>query len=247
MNDRDSLCIDPGIEPLLTELREPVDLLLADRDHPARHGLQEFIRLAFRRAHGARVDHFYPSLIGFSIRRELTAVVGYRGGRADGLHQPLFAEQYLDAPAEDLVQAHTGLAVVRDDLVEVGNLALREPGHARWVIAASTAYLAAAGYRWVLFTATRPLANAFRRLGLRPVALAAADPCRLLDGGTSWGRYYEQGPMVYAGDILAGADKLQAADRAGRPQLQALLRDAGRLGADWSVEHTTSLAKVLAP
>lgn len=84
-------------------------------------------------------------------------------------------------------------------------------------------------------------------MGLRPVALAPADPSRLLDGGAAWGRYYEQGPMVYAGDILAGAGKLQAAGRAGQPQLQSLLRDAGRLGAEWSAECATPLAEALAP
>jgi hypothetical protein len=236
MNDRDSICIDAGVDPLLTELREPIDLLHADRDHPARHRLHSFIRADFQGAHGARVDHFYPSLLGFSSRQGLRAVIGFRGGCTDGRHQPLFAEQYLDAPAEDLVRARTGLGVARHALVEVGNLALDEPGHARWVIAASTAYLAAAGYRWVLFTATRPLANAFLRLGLRPVALAPADPARLPDGGASWGRYYEHGPVVYAGDILAGARKLQAAVRMGRPQLQALLRASVLLGAEWDDE-----------
>jgi hypothetical protein len=54
--------------------------------------------------------------------------------------------------------------------------------------------------------------------------------------------------MVYAGDILAGAGKLQAAARAGRPQLQTLLRAAGRLGAESAVGCAgATLAEALAP
>jgi hypothetical protein len=227
MKPLDPLCIDADVTPLLAELRAPVGLIGADQTHPARGDLHAFIQAVFHQAHGARVDLFYPHLLGFTTGGDLTATVGYRAG----VGQALFAEHYLDAPADDLITARTGRAVARTDLVEVGNLALRDPGQARWIIAASTAFLAAAGYRWVLFTATRPLANAFRRLGLRPVALAAADPARLSDGGAAWGQYYQQGPVVYAGDILAGAAKLQVVDRAGQPHLQALLGAARRLGA----------------
>ena len=222
----DSLCIEEGVDPLLSELREPVRVLHADRSHPARPELQRFIRTVFWRAHGARVDLFYPGLLGYRTAQGLRAVVGYRAGH----EAALFAEHYLDLPAERLISNRTGRCLARGDLVEVGNLALSAPGHARWVIAASTAFLAAAGYRWVLFTATRPLANAFRRLGLRPIHLADADPARLPDGGKAWGAYYRQGPAVYAGDILAGAAKLQGACRAGQPHLQSLLRTSQRLG-----------------
>ena len=230
MTPQDTLCIDADVAPLLAELRAPVRLIEADSSHPARGELHAFIQAVFHQAHGARVDLFYPHLLGFSSGGQLTATVGCRAEAG----QALFAEHYLDAPADALITARTGRAVARTDLVEVGNLALRDPGQARWVIAATTAYLAAAGYRWVLFTATRPLANAFRRLGLRPVALADADPARLPDGGAAWGRYYRQGPAVYAGDIRAGVAKLQVVDRAGQPQLQALLAAARRLGAGGS-------------
>jgi hypothetical protein len=236
MKVQDNLCIDVGIDPLLSELRTPVGLLHVPTNHPARPELHGFIRTVFGKAHGARVDGFYPSLLAYTVDGGLRAVVGYRGGAG----QALFAEHYLDAPAESLIRAHTGRVLDRGHLVEVGNLALRDPGHARWVIAASTAFLAAAGYRWVVFTATRPLANAFSRLGLRPVALAPADPARLPDGGAAWGRYYRHRPVVYAGDILAGASKLRIADRAGQPHLQALLGAARRLGAAGAIAGRVS-------
>jgi len=92
-------------------------------------------------------------------------------------------------------------------------------------------FLHAAGYRWVLFTAVTHLFNAFQRLGLKPVRLAEAEPGRLPDAGASWGRYYEAGPVVCAGDISAGLGKLARSAALGQPRLHALLDSAYRLGS----------------
>ena len=226
MNCPTSIFVDTGIDPLLVELPVPIHARRVGLNHPLRPQLQAFIRRDFRQAHGAEVYAFHPSLLSFTASGAQRAVVGYR----DPLESPLFAEQYLDRPAHELATTRLGLEVRREQMVEVGNLALADSGHARWVIAASTAFLAAAGYRWVLFTANRTLANAFHRLGLKPLALAAADPRHLSDRGASWGSYYASGPMVYVGDIQAGCHKLQTGGWARRPNLHALLHASQRLG-----------------
>ncbi len=226
------LFVEAGIDPLLAELQESVDLLLTGPQHLLRPQMQAFVRTAFQQMHQAEVRSFHPELLGFDTPTGLRAVLGYRSG----VESALFSEQYLDEPADRLAGRLLNQAVRREEMVEVGNFALSDPGHARWVIAATTAYLAAAGYRWVLFTATRPLANAFRRLGLRPLELAAADPSRLPDGGAAWGGYYEAGPKVYVGDILAGLDKLHAGNWSRRPHLASLLRSAQQLG-DWTANR----------
>ena len=155
-------------------------------------------------------------------------MVGCRGA-AD---EALFAEQYLDEAAEEAVGRQLGLEVSREYLVEVGNLSLAYPGQARAVIAATTAFLAAAGYRWVIFTAARPLFNAFRRLGLRPIPLACADPERLSGGSDSWGCYYDGKPHVYAGDIQAGLAKLTGAAGSSRTHLRDLLAQSRAAGGE---------------
>lgn len=222
-----SPCIDIGVDPLLAELRESVELFHSVPDDADRVRLQSFVSDVFRQVHGAEVSAFQPNLLGFSTRADLRAVLGYRAAGT----APLFSEQYLDCQAQHLIAARFEETVARDDLVEVGNFALADPGQARWVIAATTTFLAAAGYRWVMFTATRPLANAFRRLGLRPLALAPADPARLADKGESWGRYYDAGPQVYVGDIQAGYDKLHAGIWSRGPHLRNLLVTAWDSGA----------------
>jgi hypothetical protein len=218
--------VETGIDPLLAELPNNVSIHHTVSDHPIRITLQEFIRTVFRQAYEAEVSSFYPNLVGFNVENQLRAVVGYR----DGSTSTLFSEQYLDTPAHELASAKLGMQIERGQMVEVGNLAIVDPGYARWVIAASTAFLAAAGYRWVLFTATRPLANAFRRLGLRPLLLGAADPGRLPDSGTSWGGYYSASPAVYVGDIHAGLGKLHGARTSSGSNLNHLLQSAHALG-----------------
>lgn len=220
-----SPCTVEGIDPLLGELQQAMILQLIDGRHPERPHVEQFIHGLFRQTYGADIRSFYPDLLAFSAQAQLRAAVGYRYGD----HEPLFAEQYLDAPAERVIRELCDGPVERSQIVEVGNLALASPGQARWVIAAVTAYLHMRGYRWVLFTAVRPLINAFQRLGLKPLALAPADPARLSDAGRSWGSYYAGGPLVCAGDIAAGHDKLTGSVTPRQPLLRALLEQARAL------------------
>jgi len=219
-------CIVAGVQPLLTELRTTVQTRYCDPNDADRDALEEFIQHVFKQTYGAELHSFYPHLAAFTTDGRIRGVVGYR----DGMVRPLFSEQYLDAPVEKVMSACLNQDIDRRELVEVGNLALAGPGEARWLIAAMTVFLYAAGYRWGLFTAVRPLFNAFRRLGLRPIELATPDPRRLPDGGSNWGSYYDAGPVVYAGDIEAGYRKLTAHVSQRQPKLQKLLRDAWFLG-----------------
>ncbi|MGD9952835.1 MAG: thermostable hemolysin [Burkholderiales bacterium] len=171
------------------------------RTHPQRAGFEAFIAARFARAYGARLTHFLPHLLG--VRDALHRWQAAAGYAAAGV-QELFLEQYLDAPVELAIARAAGRPVSRNDVVEVGNLAAVSAGMARALIPLLARHLHRMGYRWVSFTATRPLRNSFHRLGLRPLALAAADPARLPDGGASWGSYYAQDPVVMAGRIVLG-------------------------------------------
>jgi hypothetical protein len=125
------------------------------------------------------------------------AALGYtRAGSAR-----LFAEQYLDAPAEEAISGKVAAPVRREQIVEVGNLAASSPGAARRVILAMTGLLNTLACTWVVFTSTRLLLNSFDRLNVHTIGLATADPGRLSDGGESWGRYYETDPRVMAANI----------------------------------------------
>ena len=215
-------CIVAGVQPILTELQESVATHFCCGLDTRRAALEQFIHDVFNQAFGAELNSFYPNLLAFTTGSQTRGVVGYR----DGMVKPLFSEQYLDSPVENVIGVHLGNEIERRQLVEVGNLALAGRGEVRWVIAAMTVFLYAAGYRWVLFTAVKPLYNAFQRLGLKPVQIAKPDPERLPEGGSNWGSYYQAGPMVCAGDIAAGYKKLIAFLSPRQPLLNNLLQEA---------------------
>ncbi len=222
-------CILEGVQPLLAELKTPIHTRVLDPEHPERDLAQAFIHRVFVQRYRADVQSFYPTLLSFDDAQRPRAVVGIR----DGQSGRLFAEQYLCAPAQNLIGRRLGTTIARSDLVEVGNLALESAGDTRWVIAAATLFLHALGYRWVLFTATRTLINAFQRLGLQPLCLAPAQPLLLDDRGEHWGDYYQTGPVVCAGDIASGHQKLRRHVGHNQPLLRALLADMDRLAASW--------------
>jgi len=234
-------CIVPGVQPVLTELQDSIATCFCSERDSRRAVLEQFIRGVFKQAFGAELQRFYPNLLSFSSAGRIRGVVGYR----DGLAKPLFSEQYLDAPAEKVIGIHMGQDIDREQLVEVGNLALTDPGEVRWVIAAVTVLLYAAGYRWVLFTAVKPLYNAFRRLGLRPIQIANPDPGRLHEDGNNWGSYYQAGPVVCAGDITAGYYKLITSVTQRQPLLSALLQDAFSHGLKARCEYAGTIGEAV--
>ena len=55
---------------------------------------------------------------------------------------------------------------------------------------------------------TAPLRSMFRRLGLRLHEIAAARPERLGASAQQWGSYYQLDPVICAGFISEGQDRL---------------------------------------
>jgi hypothetical protein len=165
----------------------------------ARAALEGFIAERFWTSHGARIADYCSHLLGV---RDASGRLRAAAGFTPAAGRSLFLERYLDKPVEAVLREAAGEPVSRAEIVEVGNLAAG-PGLGRVLIPAIGAHLHREGYRWVVFTATRELRNAFRRLQLQPLRLAAAPPSRLPDGGRSWGTYYAHDPSVMAGPIAA--------------------------------------------
>ncbi len=134
-------------------------------------------------------------------------------------------ECYLDEPVEHRIARLSGHEVARERIIEVGNLAAT-PGGARAMIMALTTHLHEVGIEWVTFTGVLALRHAFRRLGLRPLSIAAATPDRLSDTERLlWGRYFESRPIVMAGYVPHGYRMLT--QRQARAWQSALAADHG--------------------
>lgn len=163
--------------------------------------LQDFIQAAYRRAFDARIPHFLPLLAGlYRADGELVAACGLQLAGPG----PLYLEQYLDQPIEQLLTQQQGRPVPRAGLVEIGNLATSAPGNGRLMFAAVCRQLYRQGQQWVVFTATQTLLNSFHRLHLSPLELAHADPARVGGDAAHWGRYYQHQPRVMAGELAEG-------------------------------------------
>lgn len=229
-------CVLDAVEPLLAELHDDVRVDVLDEAHPERRQAEAFVHRIFRRRYAADVTAFHPTLLSFRDDARYRAVVGFRGCHEGGL----FSEQYLTEPAERMILAQTGLPIARGEIVEVGHLALEKAGDTRWLISATTQHLHARGYRWVLFTATRTLFNAFHRLGLHPIVLASACASRLADGGRQWGEYYRAHPVVCVGNIESGQRKLHRHIGPSQPRLRALLRESRESAGAEGARHLPS-------
>lgn len=194
-------------------LRSELECL--ERGDAGRAELEAFIAAAFLKTYGARVSHFCDTLVGCrDASGAWSAAVGFTlaGGG------PTFLEHYLDGPLEQEIGMRLGRPVLREHIVEVGNLAATHPGAARTLIVRTTRLLHDMGLQLVAFTATVSLLNSFGRLRLRPQVLGPADPARLPGAGRHWGSYYDTQPQVMFGDIRYGYTELA---RHASPQLPA--------------------------
>ena len=186
-----------------------------------------FVAACFKHHYGAEINHFMPLLMSLSDPHErLKAVLGFR--HAD--HSPLFLENYLENPVEQLLAAKLKMPVDRSRLVEVGNLAVTSAGGGRWLITALTAYLSTTAAEWALFTIGPALCNAFKRLGLELIELADARREALpIEEQARWGSYYDQRPKVMAGNIAHGNEVLWSICQQEQP-LRELWQSAERAG-----------------
>lgn len=177
-----------GSPRYVTELHGP--------DAADRHELEQFIRHVFHRAYGASIRHFMPQLMSLrDAGGKLLAVCGLRNAEAG----PLFLETYLDAPVESVISARTRNEVERGDIVEIGNLAVAEPGIAPHLLASVSRYLHGTDTEWAVFTAIPVLRNSLSRLNMQLEVLAGAGLDRIPpQERPEWGTYYDKNPQVMA-------------------------------------------------
>lgn len=182
--------------PTIGLAERPFDVHFSQPGANDRAEIERFISDIFYQAYGAKIRRFKPCLM--SLRDQDNKLVAACGFRSAALG-PLFLETYLDQPIEAVLSERTGSPVNRNDIVEVGNLSVAEPGMARYLIAAILTQLHATSKEWAVFTAVPMLRNAFIKMDMNPVILGDADKSRLPpEEQAEWGSYYEQKPQIMA-------------------------------------------------
>lgn len=171
-------------------------LIACEPGDPLRERVERFVRDAFFRVHRARIRTFMPTLLALAdAGGEICAAVGCRSAA----REPLFLEQYLDAPIERIIAARVGGHTPRAAIVELGNFASRNSHIAGALIARLPRFLIGQRYLWLAFTATRAVRRILRHRGAHPMDLGAASLDRVAAHADDWGCYYESDPHVMAG------------------------------------------------
>jgi hypothetical protein len=171
--------------------------------------VESFIASVYRHRFGAHLEQFAPSLVAVRERGRIVAAAGYR----DAGTGPLFLEQYLPRPVEELLAFHTGRQPPRASIVEVGHLAAVQAGLGRRLVGQLGAHLGGRGYQWVVSTLTQELRRLLLHMGVAPLTLAPADPGALGAAARQWGSYYEHRPVVVAGHLPQALRLLHARAR----------------------------------
>jgi hypothetical protein len=187
-------------------LRDHYRLEILEAGDRERAEVEHFIHDCYALAYGANVATFMPQIM--SLRNghgQISAALGYRKAGTS----PLFLESYLEQPIESYLEGISGKSVKRENIIEVGNLASASSGGNRLLITALSGLLQGKGADWVVFTATPTLLNSFSRMGLHPYALSLANREAVDDSSGDWGRYYEQAPIVVAGNVRQAYSALQ--------------------------------------
>lgn len=174
-------------------------------EDPCRAEVEDFIRGVYHGHYGATVRAFTPVLVSVAdAAGEIVAAAGYRSPATGAL----YLERYLREPIEEELAWHAGRAPSRREVAEVGHLASSRPGGGRRLMLLLGPHLARQRFRWAVATLTQELRQMIGRLGIAPLALAAADPAALDDEALLWGSYYEHQPVVVAGEIQPALRRL---------------------------------------
>lgn len=173
-----------------------IQIACVERHAPERSEIEQFIHDVFASTYHANVQQFMPQLI--SLRDEDHQLVAAFGMRKAHL-EPLFLECYLDTPIETLMSQRFNRTITREQITEIGNLAVANPRNAGVLIANVIKYSLDIQVEWCVATAHHSLQNGLIKGGRDVYALQAADKTRLnAEQQTAWGSYYDKAPQVVA-------------------------------------------------
>lgn len=180
-------------------MMEDMELLLVGRMDTFAPWVERFARMVYYRRYGAKLNTFCRELLTLWSRN-------YGVISCVGINTPesgeIFLEQYLDRPVEEEVSRVTVGCVKRDEIVEVGTMAVYEGGLCRLMMAGLVGLLVEQNKRFIVCTAVKTLRNTFNRLSIPYLALAKATPERLKSGVGDWGSYYNASPEVILIDLM---------------------------------------------
>lgn len=160
---------------------------------------RNYIADVFKNRYDANLQHFLPTFLRMTRGDDIFGAVGVRKAE----HSPLFLEQYLTKPSEQVVSEFFAKPVCRSQIVEIGNLVATRRGSSYLLFVVLAHVLHTAGFQWMLFTATQQVEQIILKMRFSPVTLCTANPHCIQDVDQKWGSYYQGNPRVMAGNLCA--------------------------------------------
>ena len=175
---------------------ENIQVATSYTDSADRVEVEQFVHGVFAKTYDAHITQFMPELV--TLRDENNTLVAAFGMRK-AESSVLFLERYLDVPIETLLSHRFNRKITRNQITEIGNLAVANPRNAGILIAHVIQHSLDIGVEWCAATAHHSLQNGLIKGGRDVYALQAADKSRLsCHEQNTWGRYYDNGPQVIA-------------------------------------------------
>ncbi len=184
---------------------QPSIIDITSRFAPERLRVEGFIKDIYRRSYGADISVTYPMLM--SVRDadgHILAAAGFRVAE----QEPLFLEQYIQSPIEQVLAGIYNRNVARSDIAEIGNLASAGKGASIFLFAAIASYLLHLNISYATVTGTDQLHRRLEMTGLHPHVICNADRARLNSEQKSWGTYYDTQPRVLTGSLEISMEQL---------------------------------------
>lgn len=173
---------------------------------PQRPAAEAFIRERFQETYAADVCVFHPCLLGVTRGDSITSVIGFRLASCG----QFFLESYLDGSAEQLLANATGETILRQQVVEVGNLASADTESFRFLMIGLITLLERLPQtRWMVCTVGEKLMRLLIRTRFFPVVINKASAERLSPEDGNWGSYYRHARSVVAGNVAYGMRELK--------------------------------------
>ncbi|HZX36687.1 MAG TPA: thermostable hemolysin [Thermodesulfobacteriota bacterium] len=176
---------------------EDLDIVLVNGFHALRARVEEFAAAVYGRVYGADLRTFSRELLVLMSRQKgILGCIGINTAESGGF----FLERYLDDRVETELSKRLDMPVKREEVVEIGTLALSHRGFCRPMMAGLAGFLLARDKRFFVFTAVKTLRNTLTHLNV-PFETIAEAKAENSGNKDEWGSYYEAMPEVIAVDM----------------------------------------------
>lgn len=175
---------------------QEIHAFVVNKHDADRKEVERFISDVFETSYGATLQHFMPVLVAL---RDADGYLMAAFGLRSAAKETLFLEQYIDTPIEHLLSSQLNKTITRDDITEIGNLAVANPRNAGILIAHVIQQSLDMQVKWCVATAHRSLQNGLVKGGRDVFALHPADVSKLPKSEQAlWGSYYDNQPQIVA-------------------------------------------------